>query len=156
MTTRRTSALSAAIVAVPLLLVALVGCSNPTAQTQKSSPSASSSVEDYELAFADCMRGQGVDMPDPDDTDSSVAANNDPAFGAAVQACITELGPGPGGSGTTTTDEQFQSDLLLAACLRENGIEVPDPKPGEAISLPMDSARDILQKCADEAQTGGN
>ncbi|MEO0495721.1 MAG: hypothetical protein AAF081_20125, partial [Actinomycetota bacterium] len=96
--------------------------------------------EELALAFADCMRGEGIDFPDPvvaadgsvtlvevDDPNDLPFDPNDPAFDAAADVCGDLLGGAsflPGDDDLT----ELQDDLLVFAdCLRDLGFDVDDP-----------------------------
>lgn len=160
MIVRRNSSWAAVLVGVPLLLTALAGCTGGSADSGSTSPSESNAPvqmtqEDYDLAFAECMRDEGVEMPDPGEGGSMIA-NNDPAFVEAIETCATELGPAPGQTGTTDGASQHEANLEIAACLRENGIDIPDPQEGTGLTLPMDAPKDVLDECVGGAESGGN
>lgn len=94
------------------------------------------------LEFAACMREHGVDMPDPEFTGDgglrmrllgSVATlRQDPDFDAAREACGRVL------EGVTRDVDparlvELQEQLLAyAACMREHGVDMPDPALGGA------------------------
>lgn len=110
------------------------------------SPVESPSAKDQEkamLAFAQCMRERGVDMPDPTvDEDGNLgfrgegheeAGREDRA--EARDACSEEV---EGFTQLFDHDDSTESQdqlLAYAACMRENGIDMPDPDfsggPGE-------------------------
>lgn len=103
------------------------------------SPLVSPSAEDEEkamLAFAQCMREQGIEIPDPTvDEDGNLgfrggrdheeSSREDRA--EAREACSEEV------EGFTQLFDhedstEFQDRLLAyAACMRDNGIDMPDP-----------------------------
>jgi hypothetical protein len=66
-------------------------------------------LQDAALKFAQCMRGQGVDVPDPDVSKLGSGGNmfgninrDDPKVAAGIKACqhvFTDAGVGPGGGG---------------------------------------------------------
>jgi len=79
--------------------------------------------------FAECMREQGVDFPDPDPDGGFEGAEDlrdvmeeEPE---AVEACQEYLASGE----MDTEDPEFQDALLeFAQCMRDNGVEdMPDP-----------------------------
>ena len=102
--------------------------------------SADATDEELALAFAECMRDEGIDFPDPvvsaDGSVTLVDASspddlpfdpNDPAFDAATDVCGELLG---GASFLPSDDDltELQDDLLLfAQCLRDLGFDVVDP-----------------------------
>jgi hypothetical protein len=140
--------------AVPLLLAALTavaGCAGEAAgddgiasadnsssagPSPSSSPSASVSDEDRGIKFAQCMRANGVDMPDPDPNGQPGIIKldrNDPKFAAAWEKCKQYS---PVGNGDRTfSPEQQQRMLDFAKCMREHGINMPDPEPGGGIKI---------------------
>lgn len=91
------------------------------------------------VKYAGCMRDHGIDMPDPG-PDGAMMAMAVPAGGAdsaeikkmddASNACRKWL---PNGGEVTEKQkaEQREQDLKLAKCLREHGLDVPDPQPGQ-------------------------
>jgi hypothetical protein len=161
----RTSRLTAAALAIPLLLGALSACGtedepaagggDPTGTPQ--------SFDDYQLAFSSCMRDQGVDMPDPN-ADGSINAQSGDGFMEAAQVCQEELGdpPAASGSGTGMSEEEQRAEWLeIASCFRDNGIDVPDPGPGETLTVPMDAPDEVHEECAPDGiggstSAGGN
>jgi hypothetical protein len=130
--------------------VALVACTGGTANPSgvaslaSQSPAAASSTEpeasvdpeDAALAFARCMREHGVDMPDP-----QVGSNGEMSFsiGAgpgeldrsklqeAQEACQDLMPTGLGKPGDIP-QEQRDAMLAFAQCMREHGIDMPDPQ----------------------------
>jgi hypothetical protein len=95
-------------------------------------------VQDAMLAFAQCMRDHGVDMPDPQvngDGRAVFTAGASPADAAkmdeAQKACQEHLDkvradmppPDP-----AEMEERKQQLLDFAQCMREHGIDMPDPK----------------------------
>jgi hypothetical protein len=106
--------------------IATAGGAQPTA-------GASSSGTDGDLRkFTQCMRDNGVDMPDPDpETDrpdfGAIAGVNRDAIQKAMQACRSLL---PNGGVRPTLDAAGQEQLRqFAQCMRDNGVDMPDPDP---------------------------
>lgn len=155
MPTLRTTKLAAAVLAIPLLLGALSAC-GPADDVPEADGDAGGGTEsfesfdEYQLAFASCMRGKGVDMPDPN-ADGSIEAQSGDGFMEAAEACQDELGEPPAapGAGPSMSDQEERAQWLeIAACFRDNGFDVPDPQPGESISVPMDAPVEIFEECA--------
>jgi len=106
------------------------------------SPSAPTDPQDAFLAFAKCMRDHGIDMPDPEVSDEG---------GGKFSVGFSGGGPGAGGadaekfkeaneacqpllenaigedSRPELTPEQEQAMLDFARCMRDHGIDMPDP-----------------------------
>ena len=92
------------------------------------------------LDFAQCMREEGIDFPDPTfDIDGNpqfdeLEIENEEEFEDAFESCEDIL--------RNALPEQFDLDpeveaalvdasLEFSQCMREQGIDFPDPKPGE-------------------------
>lgn len=109
-----------------------------TRASDAAGPSASLDPEAAQLAFSRCMREHGVEVPDP------VVVSGDasgPAFGAvpiggpdvdptkmqaALEACQSLLGQA-GGTGGAPDPAQLDQMVKFAGCMREHGIDLPDP-----------------------------
>ena len=117
-------------------VASLNGANKPTATTNKG-PVSQQDMQKAALAFARCMRQHGIDMPDPKfDANGGMTQTfkagpgrkgpNDPKFKAAQQAC-QKLMPN-GGQATKPNPQQQQQRLLqFARCMRQHGIDMPDP-----------------------------
>jgi hypothetical protein len=87
------------------------------------------------LEWAKCMRENGIDVPDPEvDENGRVRLGIGPegvadeAFEKARDECGTPFG-GQGPPQLTDEQRQEMQETLLefAACMRENGVDMPDP-----------------------------
>lgn len=92
------------------------------------------------LAYAKCMRDNGVDFPDPQfdadgrpqfsgDRTQFDQQRNDPKFQTADKACADKR-PQRGGGFQMSAEQQAQmkeSLLKFAKCMRDKGIDYPDP-----------------------------
>jgi hypothetical protein len=90
------------------------------------------------LEFAECMREQGVDMPDPSRDGGIILragpeSGNDPAtVERAQKACRKHLEDvRPPELSDEDQRELRERALDFARCMREHGIDVPDPTFGE-------------------------
>jgi hypothetical protein len=84
------------------------------------------------LAYGRCMRQHGIDMPDPqvtgDELDMELpqGVNRDaPKYKAADQACGRYLPPR---DADPPNLQQRQRALAFARCMRQHGINMPDPQ----------------------------
>jgi hypothetical protein len=117
--------------------VATLNSADPAASA---APSASLNPQDALLAYARCMREHGIDMPDPqfDDTNGKFQVQigtggskptDKQKVDAAQQACqhfMEGVAFGPGGG---QIDQETQDKLLaFSRCMREHGIDFPDPQ----------------------------
>ncbi len=132
------------LVLVVVAMLALAGCSStsqagiataggavpPAGGSAEPSP-ASTDVEEQRLAFAACMRDNAVPMPDPDGERGGgfrALTDVDPDVLEAALAACESLRPRGGGRGTADLSEADKQKMLeMAACLRDEGYEVPDP-----------------------------
>jgi hypothetical protein len=137
-TLRRTRRLVVAAVLTGCLSAAGCGSGNAGATPKASSPA---NTEDQMLLYIRCMRQHGVDMPDdPEATSFPKPAGGAPALQAAEDACRA-LAPPKMQNGAN--DPAAQDRLLaVARCLRDHGLNVPDPQPGQGLALPPGSAND--------------
>lgn len=108
--------------------------------------------EERLLEFAQCMRDNGVDFPDPvveadgtiafglrpgsgsgQDGEGLQAIGRDPDLPAARAACsgiIEGLALGPGAQSFDETRVELTDRLLeFAQCMREHGVDIADPDP---------------------------
>lgn len=153
----------------------LAGCGDPagdgiaSAGGGTASPSASASTspslspEEGALKFAQCMRRHGVDMPDPKinggKIDIQVKAKGVPRakLDTAQKACQQFLAAG--GKGPLKQDPQARAEMLkFTQCMRQHGINLPDPKPGQGLKLSYDGPRaklEAAQKACAKYQPGG-
>ena len=95
------------------------------------------------LDFARCMRQHGIDLPDPQFNGNGISQGftarrgskgpDDPKFKAAQQACNKYL---PNGGQPTKPNPQEQQQMLaFARCMRQHGIDVPDPGASGGIEV---------------------
>ncbi|WP_101845265.1 hypothetical protein [Zhihengliuella sp. ISTPL4] len=140
------------------MLAALAACSSPSAsstaqpsestgQAESEASSPDKAFQEWQLKFAECLRGEGIDQSDPSE-DGSVDLNlgDEEAYTAAAETCEKKLGPPPAATGDTGQAVQEQQ-LKSAQCLRDEGYDVEDPKPGEAFGVPADASEEAIEKC---------
>ncbi|MES0832294.1 hypothetical protein [Nocardiopsis tropica] len=112
------------------------------------------SMEEAMLDFAACMRDNGVDVPDPEGGNMPampVSGPDDDEMTAALEECEELL---PVDENAPTEQEAFEDSLELAECLREQGLDVPDPEPGVGMTLPEVRGDENMEAVA--ACTGGS
>jgi len=119
---RRTDWVVAAMLA--LCVVGLVACGGGGS----GGGGRTASSEEAGLEFAACMRAHGVEVADPKAGKSiEVADPEDPTTKKAETACDGKLDAGQELS--AEEDEEFKEGALaFAQCMREEGIEMGDPK----------------------------
>ncbi len=95
------------------------------------------------LAYAKCMRDNGVDFPDPQfdangrpqmngDRAQFDAQRNDPKFQSAEKACADKRPNRAGGFKMSAEQQAKMKETLLkfAKCMRDKGVDFPDPTFG--------------------------
>jgi hypothetical protein len=94
------------------------------------------------LRFARCMRGEGLDFPDPRRDSRGLIRMGpaprtrldprDPKVEAAQAKCGRHLREGGGEPPDAATRARLQDAFVkYARCMRAEGVDVPDPKPGQ-------------------------
>ncbi|MYW03626.1 hypothetical protein [Streptomyces sp. SID3343] len=119
------------------------------------------------VKYAGCMREHGIDMPDPQ-ADGSMMAQALPAADAgaemekmqkASEDCTKWL-PNGGVVSEKEKAEQREKGLKFARCMREHGIDMPDPDPEGLNALGLDAGADQTKmneamKACSEGGAGG-
>ena len=126
----------------PLLMIALAGCADDASGSTNGAGATNSEradAQDQMLKFTECLREHGLDVPDPDESGrfivpfgGSRSGNGpDPKTREAMEAC-QEFAPMRGGDlDELRNDPEFQdAQLRFAQCMREHGIDMPDPGAG--------------------------
>jgi len=109
----------------------LAGCGADRDATGEAGTPTPPSAEDAALEYAACMRDNGVDMSDPDSSgmirlDGETQA--DPDWARASAACEEILAAAaPQGASGGLPEEAKESLLAFTACMREHGVDMPDP-----------------------------
>jgi hypothetical protein len=142
--------------------------------TDDTTADAPTDPEEAMLAFTECMRDHGIDMPDPQKANTSTGGAkgggaviavdgdpNDPTFKKANEACEplmanvrSELDDDP-----ERLAEMKQQMLDFAQCMRDQGIDMPDPTfdengrvkinmaPGEEVERDTDAFNAAAEAC---------
>jgi len=169
---RRSRVVGAAAAAVALLSLSACGSSDDADSDASSGgasdPATASETESTDadaqaLVFAECMRDNGVDMPDPApgqdgffDAFHSIGDSYDQAtIGQAVAACDDFFPTYAGAGGHGGVDDE--AVLALADCLREQGLDVPDNlfEDGAMLDIDRDELSAAMESCRDVWAGGG-
>jgi hypothetical protein len=158
MRTRLARSAAAVLLLTTMALTACGGGTEGALSDGGDGDSSSKSFEDAMVEYAGCMREHGVDMPDPQFESSG--GGNAVTFGVPVGAAAID---GDGGPGDATFKEaaeacasilesvrrempklspeeeaKMRDDALkFAQCMREHGVDMPDPQFDSAGSGPM-------------------
>jgi hypothetical protein len=121
-----------------LLLAACSSNTGPSVATAGggATTTASPSLDKAEAnrQFARCMREHGVELPDPG-PDGNLQFGGDVDRGkvaAAMPAC-QKLLPN-GGTLNNLSPEQLEQARAFAKCMREHGVDMPDPDPATGVT----------------------
>lgn len=138
--------------------------SGGTATTATTTTASEVDSEQAQLDFAQCMREQGLDFPDPQPDENGDLQFQPPedglddpdAFQDAAQECAEFL---EGAQGELSEEDQseFQdAQLEFAQCMRDEGVDVPDPEqgqgPGQGLG-DIDTDDPAVQEALDECQS---
>jgi hypothetical protein len=128
---------------LPLLVLGLAACAKPAtpavatahggSTTPKATPSAAPTDRTEAMhKFAQCMRDHGVDVEDPQPGEPMTikgGPGDKDKMDKAQKACQQYM---PGGGEMETPDPQMLEQVhKYAQCMRDHGIDMPDPDPNE-------------------------
>ncbi len=127
---------------IPILLAvtALAGLSACGGDDGTAGGAKANDLRDAALDYARCMREQGVDMPDPKTDENGVIladggeprAVNSARFADADEQCRKHLDAVEPPKLSEGEQEDFKRQALAhAKCMRDHGVDFPDPTFGE-------------------------
>ncbi|MGW0199927.1 hypothetical protein [Nonomuraea sp. NPDC003201] len=98
------------------------------------SPSASMDPQEAQLKFAQCMREHGIDVPDPQNGQLKVEVPKSVGrdkMDKAQKACQPIMDAVV--RDHTPSQQDYDQMVKFAQCMRQHGVDMPDPKPGEGM-----------------------
>lgn len=124
-----------------LVAVALAACAIALAACGSSSGTGTGpdaeKREEAGLEFAACMREHGVDVPDPKAGGGVIVGGpggktqlGGPKMAQAMEACEGKLEALEPDLSPEEEEEMKENALAFAECMREHGVDMPDPKFG--------------------------
>jgi hypothetical protein len=124
---------------------------DPAASTTPAASPSAMTPQDAAVAYARCMRENGVDMPDPvvtEGTDGGMTIDQEGGtpvskeqMGAADQKCHHIMANArPGGPGAELSAEDLDKMLKFAQCMRAHGVDMPDPDPNGGFVVRVDDS----------------
>jgi len=131
--------------------LALAACAGDGADTGRNPSASAAERQEAALRFARCMREQGIDMPNPSAgpgglvrIEPSVGTEpDDPRAQRARRACARHLPRlDPQGVPEEERREAQQAALRFARCMREQGVDMPDPGPQGQVLFGPESGLD--------------
>lgn len=128
--------------------VASAGGNADTSATPSPTPTAVDRDEQLRQ-FAQCMRDNGVNVNDPQPgagfggagITASGIDRNDPKVQAAFAACQSKLPNG--GQPPKLNPQQVEQYRIFAQCMRDNGVDVPDPSADGTLQLGSGTLRGL-------------
>jgi pyruvate/2-oxoglutarate dehydrogenase complex dihydrolipoamide acyltransferase (E2) component len=122
--------------------VAAAGTSSTTTEpaASKTKPKTQKEMDAAILAHARCMRKNGVDVKDPKPGEGEritiQEGGDDTKLKAAMKACESLMDDAGVRPSKEELDKQFDQALKFAKCMREHGIDMPDPvREGDGIKM---------------------
>ncbi|GAA3557127.1 hypothetical protein GCM10022419_042220 [Nonomuraea rosea] len=136
------------------------GPASPAASTPGSaSPSAGMRMDEAALKFAQCMREHGIDMPDPKGgrIELMIPQGTDKKKAEQAHEQCRHIMESVVGDRPTPSQQDYDRMVKFAQCMREHGIDMKDPKPGEALRIEMKGSKekgDAARKACEEFAPG--
>ncbi|WP_328906405.1 hypothetical protein OG230_27505 [Streptomyces sp. NBC_00234] len=132
---------------------------NDPEKTSSASAAPTGSRQDQLVAFAGCMRENGVEIPDPAPGEENVQLPAGTKGDSRTQAALAECQRLLGGGAKDGTDSTAQDRAVeLAECLRGKGLDVADPEPGKPLQLSgaagSPEAREAITACRSAVGAG--
>jgi hypothetical protein len=124
--------------AAVLMLAACSSTTGPSVATAGGGASVSASPPldkaEANRRFAKCMREHGVEVPDPG-PDGELQMSSDIDRGKATEAmsACQQFLPN-GGTLSNLSPQQLEQARAFAKCMREHGIDMPDPDPASGVA----------------------
>jgi len=152
---------AAGFAATAALLLTLAGCSTPVSTGDAPAASAgtggaavseaefSAARDAYDLLLAECLRGKGLDVKDPQPGQGIQESSEE--INAAASACMSEIGDPPTAESPMSDVELLTTQLAWAQCFRDLGYGVAEPSIGQAFVIPDAATDDEIAACTDPA-----
>ena len=122
-------------------------------------PSASAASNDP-AQWTKCLRDNGIDVKDPEAGSGSVQLPADsPALTAAMAKCKQYETVQSGSTGVDRNDpKQEEQRRKFAKCMRDQGVDWPDPVPGQGMTVPAQTPElaAAFQKCTQQVPVDGS
>ena len=143
----------AVAVTIALCAIGLVACGGGGSDSSGSSGSGELSeaeLEEGRVEMSECLREHGLDVPDPVPGEQGLTLQksskggggggvnlDDPATKEALEACEEEVDFRPPEPTPEEQEEMKENMLAFAQCMREHGVDMPDPEFGEGGKVTM-------------------
>jgi hypothetical protein len=124
------------------------------APSESASANAPTNGQDAQLKFAQCMRENGVNIPDPQ-PGQPLRITDPNASQATMEAATKKCQPllQAGGGPINPNDPAVQDAMVkFTQCMRAHGVDIPDPGPNGQMQIPNGTAQDKLQQAQQQCQ----
>jgi hypothetical protein len=125
-----------------------------------------SEMEEGRLEMAECLRRHGLDVPDPEPGGGFTIQSgkggksggginpDDPATEKAFKACEEEVEFQPPKPSPEQEEEMKEEMLAFAECMREHGVDMPDPEfeSGGKVKMRIGGGTKLDQPAVEAAQ----
>jgi hypothetical protein len=122
-------------------------------------PSASAGPTDP-AQWTKCLRDNGIDVKDPQAGAGTVELPADsPALTAAMNKCKRYETGQSGSTGAKPNDpQQDEQRRKFAKCMRDQGVDWPDPVPGQGMKVPAQTPEltAAFEKCSQQVPMDGS
>lgn len=169
--------------ALALCAIGLIACGGGGSDASGSGAEGGedAAFEESRLKMAECLREHGLDVPDPVAGEKGFAIQStkkggqgsgmnpdDPATQEAIETCEDEVGFEPPDISPEQEEEMKEGMLAFAQCMREHGVDMPDPEfeeggkmkmriggPGGPGEIDQPAVEAAQEACADEMPGDG-
>jgi hypothetical protein len=137
-----------ALIAIGCAAAGLTACGGDSSSSSVGKGSARDRALDGAVAYARCMRENGVDIPDPTTGEGGMVKIGpgpggggggpdpaSPAFARADGKCRQHLERGGGAPDPQMSEEHRDAFVAYARCMREHGVDMPDPGPDGGLTF---------------------
>jgi hypothetical protein len=133
------------LVGMSALLALAAGCTSDDAPPEAAGLARSEELGRAAVGFAQCMRDNGYQVPDPTYDDDGLprfgeglgAVAKDERFDQVRETCGEPLMAALAAAGVPNKKDVDPEDFLaFTRCMREQGIEMPDPTAEDPLAIP--------------------
>lgn len=146
-----------ALLAAAFAVLALAACGSDS--SGDSSTSSASSDEEKAMAFQNCLKESGVDIEVSADGGlmmrtrvgrPSSGSDGPDDIGPAMDDCREKTGWAPRPPSEEQRAEMRDRALAFAQCMRENGVDVPDPAADGRMTMRIEGNRAAFERASEE------
>jgi hypothetical protein len=143
------------LLALALAALALAACGSGDGDA--SAGGSADSDEEQRLAFEDCLRGEGIDIRTTADGRVAIRASasrdesgSPSRTDRAFERCRRETGWAPKPPSEEQQQEMRDRALEFARCMREHGVDMPDPSSDGRMLMRVEEGQDAVVRRAQE------